>query len=202
MGDLTLGAIWAQDAGRAIGAGGSIPWTLPEDMEHFARTTSGSVVIMGRLTWESLPDKARPLPGRKNVVVTSREDYDAPGALTARSFQDACRLAERLRAPAESGRPDAWVIGGASLYEEAIADERTVLAVVTDVETRVEDADSFAPDIRNDPHWKLARTGRWTESAGGLGYSISSFVRRGTQESPNPAAVPSNAGTSHPSPAS
>lgn len=178
MSTLTLGAIWAQDNERAIGSNGSIPWDLPEDLAHFANTTAGSVVIMGRATWESLPTSARPLPGRSNIVVTSRKDYEAPGARIASSFEDACELAERLTAHRPTAKtPDAWVIGGASLYEAAIDDPRTVKAVVTNVVTRSEGADAFAPDLDKDSRWTLSESSPLLCSRTGLHYSICVFVR-------------------------
>src|SRR3954466_13080151 len=89
---------------------GALPWHLPEDMRRFKELTMGSTVVMGRVTWESLPEKFRPLPGRRNIVVTHQQSYDAPGAETAFSLEDALGAAEG----------GIWVIGGASIYEQAL----------------------------------------------------------------------------------
>ncbi|PRC48787.1 dihydrofolate reductase, partial [Mycobacterium sp. ITM-2017-0098] len=75
-----LGMIWAQSSSGVIGRDNGIPWRVPEDMARFKEITMGHTVIMGRLTWESLPAKFRPLPGRRNVVVTRQADYTADGA--------------------------------------------------------------------------------------------------------------------------
>src|SRR5699024_7697112 len=65
-----VGMIWARANDRVIGAGGTMPWHLPEDLAHFKSVTSGHPVVMGRRTWDSLPARNRPLPGRRNIVVT------------------------------------------------------------------------------------------------------------------------------------
>src|SRR5665647_2840073 len=110
---MKLHLIFARAANGVIGVNGKLPWHLPEDMVHFKRTTLGSPVIMGRKTWDSLPPKFRPLPGRLNIVVTRQPDWHSVGALAAHSLPDAMR-----RCPPDS---DAWVIGGAELYKQALA---------------------------------------------------------------------------------
>ena len=87
MSDLTL--IWAQSSSGVIGRGNSIPWHVPEDMARFKELTMGHTVIMGRTTWESLPARFRPLPGRRNVVLTRHADYVADGAEVVSSLEDA-----------------------------------------------------------------------------------------------------------------
>ena len=71
-----IGVIWAQADGGVIGRGGAIPWRLPEDQARFKELTLGATVLMGRLTWESLPASVRPLPGRRNLVISSNARYD------------------------------------------------------------------------------------------------------------------------------
>jgi len=88
-----------------IGAGGKLPWHLPEDLKHFRKLTLGHPVIMGRRTWESL---GRPLPGRENIVITRRVGYEATGASVASSVEAAIALC--------IGEPVAFVIGGAEIY--------------------------------------------------------------------------------------
>jgi dihydrofolate reductase len=92
-----------------IGAQGKLPWHLPEDLQHFKKLTLGCPVIMGRRTWESL---GRPLPGRENIVVTRRADYQAADASIAASLPAAVALC--------AGEPLAFVIGGAELYAAAL----------------------------------------------------------------------------------
>jgi len=74
-----IGLVWAQAANGVIGRDGTLPWRLPEDLAHFKALTTGATVVMGRTTWESLPPSFRPLPGRRNVVL-SRSVRELPGA--------------------------------------------------------------------------------------------------------------------------
>ena len=92
-----------------IGAGGNLPWHLPEDLRHFKKLTLGHPVIMGRRTWESL---GKPLPGRENIVISRRTGYEAPGASVAASLEAAIALC--------AGEPVAFVIGGAEIYAAAL----------------------------------------------------------------------------------
>jgi dihydrofolate reductase len=92
-----------------IGAGGKLPWRLPEDLRHFKELTLGHPVIMGRKTWESF---GKPLPGRENIVLTRAHGYDAPGAHVAASLEAALALC--------TGEPVAFVIGGTELYAAAL----------------------------------------------------------------------------------
>lgn len=102
---------------RAIGRDNALLWHLPEDMKHFREATTGHPVIMGRRTWESLPERFRPLPGRRNLVVTRQAQWQAAGAERAGSLEDAISHLH--------GVPLAFVIGGAELYAAALplADE-------------------------------------------------------------------------------
>jgi len=93
-----------------IGAKGTLPWRLPEDLKHFKRVTLGHPIIMGRRTWESLGGK--PLPGRENIVVSRTPGFEAPGAHVAASFEAAIALC--------AGEPVACVIGGTALFEAAL----------------------------------------------------------------------------------
>ena len=106
-----LGLVWAQTSTGVIGKDGGMPWHLPEDMQHFSRLTTGHPVIMGRKTWESFPDKYRPLPGRTNIVITRQEGWGgtpgAEGAIAVKSLDDA--LLESQFAP---GHEMVWIIGG------------------------------------------------------------------------------------------
>ena len=77
-----VGLIWAEAHGGVIGAEGGMPWNVPEDLAHFKEITLGAPVIMGRKTWDSLPERFRPLPGRENIVITRQQDWSAEGALS------------------------------------------------------------------------------------------------------------------------
>ncbi len=109
-----------------IGDGEKMPWHLPEDLAHFRRATLGCPVIMGRRTWESLPAKFRPLPGRRNVVVTRNAAWRADGAEAVPSPEAALKLV--------AGAPRVFVIGGGALYAAALpqADEVLLTEIARD----------------------------------------------------------------------
>ena len=161
---MTVGAIWAQAANGVIGRGGGLPWHLPEDLRLFRETTLGATVVMGRRTWDSLPPAVRPLPGRRNVVLTGRPGWTAPGAVAAGSLEAALAGADG----------DVWVIGGASVYAAALplADR----LVVTEL------ADPFEGDVRAPaipPGWGVAggEPPPWLESSAGLRYRVLRYAR-------------------------
>src|SRR5215472_8223759 len=95
-----------------IGAGGTIPWRIPEDMKRFKALTMGKPLVMGRKTWDSFPKK--PLPGRTNIVITRDKSFTAPGAVVVHSFDEAL-----ARAAAESADEIA-IVGGAEIYSAAL----------------------------------------------------------------------------------
>jgi dihydrofolate reductase len=103
-----IGMIWAQTENGVIGRDGGIPWHVPEDMAHFRATTTGHPVIMGRRTWESFPEKFRPLPDRTNIVL-SRSGTDLPGAVVVDSLDAALEAAQ-----AGPGAEEIWIIGARS----------------------------------------------------------------------------------------
>jgi dihydrofolate reductase len=160
---MKLHLILARARNGVIGKNNALPWHLPEDMAHFKRTTLGCPVIMGRKTWDSLPPKFRPLPGRLNVVVTRQADWQADGAVVANSLEAACAAC-----PSDS---TAWVIGGAELYAQALALAST--AVVTEIDADFE-GDAFAP--RFDPEWReVARESHLSST--GLDYSFATYQK-------------------------
>lgn len=150
---MKLHLIFARAANGAIGKDGVMPWHLPEDLAHFKRTTLGCPVIMGRKTWESLPPRFRPLPGRTNVVVTRQRDWQAEGTRVAHSLEEGIALCGDV--------PDAWIIGGADIYAQALPLAST--AVVTEIEADFE-GDAFAPQFG--PEWKETARERHVSSTG------------------------------------
>ena len=114
MTQLALVAALARN--RVIGDGTGMPWHLPEDLAHFRRVTQGHAVIMGRRTWESLPPRLRPLPGRRNLVVTRQADLHA--ALQAAGAEPQASLDDALARCSDA--PRAFVIGGGQLYAQAL----------------------------------------------------------------------------------
>ena len=157
----TLHLIFARAANGVIGIKGTLPWHLPEDMAHFKRTTMGCAVIMGRKTWDSLPSKFRPLPGRLNVVVTRQNNWHADGAVRADSLAHAAALC-----PADR---DVWVIGGAEIYAQALLLATT--AVVTEIDADF-DGDAFAPQFG--PQWTKT-AGLPQVSSTGLKFSFATY---------------------------
>ncbi len=164
-----LGLVWAQARGGVIGAHGRLPWHLPEDLRLFRELTTGSTVVMGRRTWDSLPERSRPLPGRRNVVLTTDPSWTADGA------ERAAGVAQVL---ARDDAGDLWVIGGGRVYAAFLPHADRV--VVTDVDTEV-DGDTWAPALG--PGWtRASRTPGvgWATSTTGLRYAVSEYARATT----------------------
>jgi len=161
---MKLHLIWAQAKGRVIGLNGVMPWHLPEDLAHFKQQTQGSPVIMGRKTWESLPPRFRPLPGRRNIVISRQTDWQADGAELADSLPAAQSLC--------AGSEVVWVIGGAQIYAQALPLAQRVVMTQIDAEYA---GDAFAPELG--PEWQeVSRHPH--ETAQGLKYSFVTFDRQ------------------------
>ena len=128
-------------ANGIIGAGGKLPWHIPEELKHFKRLTLGHPIIMGRRTWESLKG---PLPQRENIVVTRTPGYEAPGAAVANSLGAALAMC--------TGEPVVFVIGGTQLFEESLPIAAGM--VLTEIQRDYQGDTSF-------PAWDRAQ---WRES--------------------------------------
>ena len=158
---MQLSMIYARARNGVIGHNNQLPWHLPEDMARFKRLTHGWPVIMGRKTWESLPPRFRPLPGRTNIVITRQPDWQAPGASVANSLQNAiAQCGETARA---------WVIGGAQIYTaaEPLADRIEVTEIAQDFE-----GDAYAPQLG--PQWVVAARENHVSSSG-LSFSFITY---------------------------
>lgn len=160
---MKLHLIFACAANGVIGRDNTLPWHLPEDLAHFKRHTLGCPVLMGRKTWDSLPQKFRPLPGRLNVILTRQPDWQAAGALRASTLSEAMALC--------GDAPDAWVIGGAETYALALPLAST--AVVTEIDATFE-GDAFAPIFGSE--WRETDRERLI-SAKGLNFSFVTYRR-------------------------
>ena len=154
--------IWAQSTSGVIGRDGGIPWRVPEDMARFKELTMGHTVVMGRLTWESLPPRLRPLPGRRNVVVSRNPDYQAEGADVVTGIAEAVR------------DPRTWVIGGAEIYHLALPAATRCEITEVEIDLRLDDDDALAPVL--DQSW-IGTSTPWHDSSSGLRYRFLSFVR-------------------------
>lgn len=147
-----------------LGRDGDLIWHISEDLKRFKRLTTGHTVIMGRRTWESLPKGA--LPNRRNIVVTTNPNFDAPGAETAGSLADAVRMA--------ADDDEIFIIGGGSVYEQAVnAADRLYL---TQIEAEAEDADTFFPAV--DPGlWEIEEMDEPASSKDGVPYRFVTLRR-------------------------
>jgi dihydrofolate reductase len=170
-----IGMVWAQSSTGVIGRDGGMPWHLPEDLAHFSRLTKGHPVIMGRKTWESFPDKYRPLPGRTNIVITRQEGWgDTPsagGAIAVKSLDDA--LLESQFAP---GHETVWIIGGGDIFTQSL--DLADVAVVTTIDT-AEEGDTFAPELGYD--WTAGASlpsDGWLTAENGTRYRITVWRRK------------------------
>ncbi len=163
---MSVGLIWAQAHDRVIGADGTIPWRIPEDLARFRALTGSSRVVMGRRTWDSLPIRFRPLPGRDNVVLTRSASWNDSGAIVARSLDEA--LADAAG--------DVWVMGGGDIY--ALAMDRADVLEVTEVDLEVP-GDVRAPVIG--PEWVLVGSdpveGWHTSAESGTRYRFLTYRR-------------------------
>ena len=160
-----INLIFARAANGVIGKDNTMPWHLPEDLAHFKRQTQGCPVVMGRKTWDSLPPRFRPLPGRINIVVTRQSDWLAVGALRAAGLPEALSLC--------GDAPDIWVIGGAEIYRQA--EPMAVRAEITEIAQDFA-GDAFAPTLG--PAWQeTARSAQL--SASGLAFSFVTYQKHG-----------------------
>lgn len=160
---MALHLIFARARNGVIGRNNTLPWHLPEDLAHFKRTTLGQPVVMGRKTWDSIPSKFRPLPGRTNLVVTRQTDWQAQGATVVHSIAEAIQ-----RCPVDA---TVWVIGGAEVYAQALP--LASQAVVTEIDGDFE-GDAFAPTFG--PEW-LETQREEHISQGGLPYRFLTLIR-------------------------
>jgi len=147
-----------------LGRGGELLFRFPEDLKHFRAVTTGHPVIMGRKTWDSLPERFRPLPGRRNIVVTRQQGWQSTGAEVVQSFAEALELVD--------GAERASVIGGGELYVAALplADELVMTEVDADAE-----ADAWFPPYR-DAFIEKRRERHATDT--GLVYDFVTYERR------------------------
>jgi dihydrofolate reductase len=164
-----IGLVWAEAHHGVIGAGGVMPWHVPEDLAHFKEITLGSPIVMGRKTWDSLPGRFRPLPGRENVVVSRDPAWAADGAVRAGSVDEALAIAG-------ASEPEwIWVIGGAQVFSEVI--DRAHRLEVTELDLDVP-GDTMAPSV--DLTWRLAdaspEVGAFA-SRTGIGYRFRRYER-------------------------
>lgn len=131
---------------REIGANNDLLWHLPRDMRFFKETTMGHTVVMGRKNWESIPTKFRPLPGRKNIVITQNKEYQADGASVIHNLDE-------IKRQLSKEEKTCFIIGGAQIYELALQKNIIDEMYITHVHQTFENADAFFPFVNWDK-WK------------------------------------------------
>lgn len=171
-------AIWAQSVDGVIGDGGDMPWHIPEDLGYFRETTLGSPVLMGRRTWETIPERFRPLPGRDNYVLTT-----GPAGTWS---EGATVIGDPSQAP-----EDAWIMGGGRVYADTLPMVDEVRVTLVDAELRdvLGPVAVFAPELgdaftcTDDTGWFESAKGRLTGAAeaarqeGPLRYRVLTYLR-------------------------
>lgn len=136
---MYLSLICAMDENLVIGRNNSLPWHLPEDLKYFKQTTMGNSIIMGRKTYESI---GKPLPGRTNIIVSRNREYEVEDARVVNSLSEAIELAENIAFI--DGSLEAFVIGGAELFEEALTLVNRLHLTMVHAEV---DGDTWFPDF-------------------------------------------------------
>jgi dihydrofolate reductase len=158
---MTVHMIWAEAHDRVIGAGGRIPWRIPAEQAMFRDRTMGATVVMGRGTWDSLPANRRPLPGRRNVVLTRNPGWRAAGAEVVHHAADVDLTAAEI-----------WVAGGAAVYREFLPLATHILR--TRIDLRV-DGDTRAPELGAE--WVVSGDPGWQDGPDGLRYITEELIR-------------------------
>jgi len=142
---------------RVIGIRNELPWDLPEDMAHFRKTTQQKPVVMGRKTFESI---GKPLPGRKNIIITRDPQWSFPGCLTVHSLEEAIKAGE--------GFPEIMIIGGAQIYKEALSKAHKLYLTFIDMEV---EGDAFFPPW-NEKEWRECARQHFSPSSERPGFDI------------------------------
>ncbi len=161
---MRVALIVAMAKNRVIGREQRLPWHLPADLRHFKKITMGHPIIMGRRTFESI---GRPLPGRKNIVVTRQRDFQAKGCEVVHSLEEALRAAE----PAE----EAFIIGGAELYRQALPLAEKIYLTLLDAEI---EGDTFFPELDTEEWREIQRETFEPDEKNPYRYAFVELVRR------------------------
>ena len=133
---MSINIIVAASENNVIGRDGGLPWHLPEDLKRFKKLTLGHVVVMGNKTWESIPEKYRPLPGRKNIVLAREENYVVPDNVQHFSSLDTALDTYKDET--------VFIIGGGEIYRQTL--DRADKVYLTRVHKKI-DGDVFFPEI-------------------------------------------------------
>lgn len=148
---MKVSIVVAMADNNAIGANGKLLWRLPKDMQYFKEVTWGHHVLMGRKTWDSIPPKFSPLPGRVNIIVTRQKGYVSEGAKVVESVEEGIEIARR------AGEQELMIIGGGEIYQQALPHTNKIY--LTRVHHTFAEADTFFPQL-NMAEWN-AVNGEW-----------------------------------------
>ena len=166
---MFLSIIAAADENNVIGMQNRLPWKLPADLKRFQELTKGHPVIMGRKTYESLPEDRKPLPNRTNIVITRDAGRQFPGCTVVRSLQDAIDAAQ------ETGTDEAFVIGGGEIYAQAlpIADRMYLTRVHGTFE-----GDALFPSITKEEWHEVSREEHPSDAHNPVGFTFFRYERQ------------------------
>lgn len=158
-----LSAIWAQTSDGIIGDGTGMPWHIPADLKFFQSQTSGHDVIMGRKTWESFAPKYRPLPNRRNLVISSQPAGD---------WSAGAEVFDSLEAAIAASSEPAWIIGGGQIYHQSIelVDQVVITLINVELAGQLGEQETLAPQL-NDA-FQLVKETEWQEVPAKISSSI------------------------------
>ena len=162
-----ISAVYAVSENGVIGKNNDLPWHLPAEFQHFKRITLGKPIVMGRLTFESMDKK--PLPKRRNIVVTRQQAYEAPGAEVVHSLAEAIALCKE--------EPEVCLIGGAGLFQEAFEDNWVTQVRQTLIHAEV-DGDIYF-HLPNEDQWEIIEVdARSADAQNEYAFTIRTLIRK------------------------
>lgn len=175
---MNVNLIWAQSKNGVIGNHGSMPWHIPEDLAHFRQITQNKPVIMGRKTWDSLPERFRPLPYRRNIILTRSPKWGVELS-NINSLVKIANSIETSMSPIIVGRqvPEVWVVGGGQIYPQFLKYASRI--EVTEIQEDI-DGDTKAPELSSD--WREERRVR-NLSASGLRFDFVTYLKMNEEDS-------------------
>ena len=166
---MILSMVVAVSDNHVIGRNNQLLWQLPKDLEFFKKVTMGHTVILGRKTYESIPHKFRPLPGRTNIVITRQAGYQAPGAVVVND------LAAAIEHAKQSGEPQAFVVGGGEIYRAALPLANRIY--LTRVHGNFE-GDTFFPVLDSGQWQEVSRTPHATDAQHAYAFDFWVYCRK------------------------
>ena len=155
--------IAAMDRNRLIGCDNDLPWRLSADLQNFKKLTSGNAIIMGRKTWDSL---GRPLPNRKNIIITRDFNFKVEGAEVVHSVKDALKAAGEMKS---------FIIGGGQIYALALSEAAEM--ILTHVDTEVK-GDTWFPEF-NSNDWEAVESEKFpADEKNEYGFTVTRYIRK------------------------